>query len=932
MNVDQVVTAAEFRQRAEEISRETIAQMPEDLAALSPEATPRTLHELRVHQIELELQDEELRRAQVELEAARARYFDLYDLAPVGYCTVSEPGVILEANLTLGNLLGVARGALVEQPLARFIVREDADIFYLLNKQLLATQSADSTSAPQASLLFRQGGSLREAASAGQAGRSLSCELQMMRGDGTAFWAHLEATAAQDPSTSSGQAAEGTPTVRLVLSDVTTRKQAEAALRESEEQHRAILQAAMAGFWLVDTQGHLLEVNEAYCRMSGYSVDELLTMRISQLEAAETATATAAHIQKVLAGGGNRFESRHQRKDGSVFDVEISFQLRPVDGGQLVVFVDDITARKRAQVELNAERAHYFGFYNLAPVGFVTVSEPGVILEANLPLATLLNVAPGSLPQQPLSGFVFKEDADRFHLLHQQLFRTGESQSCELRMVKHAGPPFWVQLAATIVQAGGDAPVSRMVLSDITARKQAEAEHETLAAQTRHLQKVEGLDRMAGAIVHHFNNQLMAVMGNLELAMNDLSNNSGPGMFLTNAMQSARKAAEVSGAMLTYLGQSMGKQQPLDFSGACHQSLPLLRAALPPGVALETDLPSPGPSIRANANQIRQMLTNLVTNAWESMGDGQGVIRLTVKTVSPAEMPTAGHSPIAWQPHASAYVCLEVADAGCGIPDEDIEKLFDPFFSRKFTGRGLGLSTVLGIVRALDGTVTVESEPGRGSVFRVFLPLLVAGASVKGREGQERGPGSLPSASSRDDRQFQPLALAAPIPPPVPRAPKRAGGATLLVVEDEPGVREVVTRALERFGFSVLVAEDGVAAMEVFRLHRDEIDCVLCDVSMPRMNGWETLTELRKLSPGIPVILASGYSEALVMEGHHSALPQTFLNKPYQFDALIHAIGQILPDAAPIRAERENLNRVGPRRSSGHGCGRKPADNNGGPA
>jgi PAS domain S-box-containing protein len=187
--------AAELRRRAEEMARGKAAQAPENLAPLSPEETRRTLHELRVHQIELEMQNEELRRAQAELDAARARYFDLYDLAPVGYCTVSEQGLILEANFTAATLLGVARGALVMQPFSHFILRDDEDIYYLLCKQL------SKTGAPQ------------------------MCDLRLVRRDATAFWVRLQVTAAED--------AGGAPVGRVVMSDITASKRAEEALRES---------------------------------------------------------------------------------------------------------------------------------------------------------------------------------------------------------------------------------------------------------------------------------------------------------------------------------------------------------------------------------------------------------------------------------------------------------------------------------------------------------------------------------------------------------------------------------------------------------------------------------------------------------------------------------------------------------------------------
>jgi PAS domain S-box-containing protein len=200
-----------LRKRAEKIVRKKAAQSPENPEALSPEETRRTLYELRVHQIELEMQNEELRRTQLELDAARARYFDLYDLAPVGYCTLSEQGLILETNLTAAALLGVPRGALVKQPITRFILKEDQNIYYLHRKHLFETHSASS----------------------GQAGEPQVCELRMVKKDGTAFWTRLEATAAQND--------DGAMVCRTVMSDITERKEAEEKIRASLKEKEVLL-------------------------------------------------------------------------------------------------------------------------------------------------------------------------------------------------------------------------------------------------------------------------------------------------------------------------------------------------------------------------------------------------------------------------------------------------------------------------------------------------------------------------------------------------------------------------------------------------------------------------------------------------------------------------------------------------------------------
>ena len=288
----------------------------------------------------------------------------------------------------------------------------------------------------------------------------------------------------------------------------------------------------------------------------------------------------------------------------------------------------------------------------------------------------------------------------------------------------------------------GDSVIGRVwSFRDVTQRKQAEAKKAALEAQNRQLQKAESLGRMAGAIAHYFNNQLGVVIGNLELAMVELPQGARPYENITSAMEASNKAAKMSGLMLTYLGQSFDKREAMDLSDACLRSLPMLQAVMPENVVMETDLPSPGPIIMANTNQIQQVMTNLITNAREAAGDNRGTIHLSVRTVSPADIPASQRFPIDWQPQDNAYACLEVKDAGAGIADKDIEKLFDPFFSSKFTGRGMGLAVVMGIVRAHSGVITVESKSNRGSTFRVFFPVSV--------EEEDKAAPSSPAVSPR---------------------------------------------------------------------------------------------------------------------------------------------------------------------------------------
>ncbi len=293
-----------------------------------------------------------------------------------------------------------------------------------------------------------------------------------------------------------------------------------------------------------------------------------------------------------------------------------------------------------------------------------------------------------------------------------------------------------------------------------------------------------------------------------------------------------------------YLGQTFGKHEPLDFSEICRISLNKLRVITPQKVDVKVDFPFSGPTIKASARQIDQVLSHIMTNAWESLRDEGGTLHLTIKILTQAEILVPNRFPLDWQPQDCRYVCLEVTDTGCGIDENDIEKIFDPFFTTKFLDRGLGLPVVLGIVRAHCGAVTVTSKVGCGTVMRVFFPVF-----------------AMENFQLPDYSTIREIA---------------AGGA-ILIVDDEPTILEIAQVALISFGFNVFTAKDGFDAVDVFQQHQESICCVICDLVMPGMDGWETLSALRHLAPGIAVILSSGYDQDEVMVGDHGEWPQFFL-------------------------------------------------------
>jgi PAS domain S-box-containing protein len=316
-------------------SDQTLRRRDEAMYKVNEDTTPEKLsfeekrlyHELQVHQIELELQNEELRSAKAKLEDLYRRYFDLYDMAPLSYFSLDCNGVILNANLTAASLLSTDRVTLVNQPIKQFILNEDQEIFDMhCNQQL-------ETGGPQ------------------------EYELRMIKTDGTQLWAHLTTTLLQNQFMESGQVADSVEVFRIGLLDITLRKQAEMEHREIEERHRAAVQTTMDGYWLMDMQGQLLEVNDTYCRISGYSKQELLGMRTPDLEVAESVDEIAFRIKTIQENGKHKFEARYRNKDGSILDVEVSAQHLPIDGGRIVAFLSDITRRKQDEKELQKKNA-----------------------------------------------------------------------------------------------------------------------------------------------------------------------------------------------------------------------------------------------------------------------------------------------------------------------------------------------------------------------------------------------------------------------------------------------------------------------------------------------------------------------------------------------------------------------------------------------
>ena len=546
-------------------------------------------------------------------------------------------------------------------------------------------------------------------------------ELNFRRKDGTKISCEVSSSVFKDKN--------GNERTSMIVRDITERQRVVAALRESEERYHRITEAVTDYIYTVHVaDGHATETTHGpgCLAVTGYETHEFTNDHFLwyHMVLKEDRPLVEKQARRILAGEDPPpIEHRITHKNGSIHWVRNTFVPHRDMHGTLTAYdglIQDITARKQAEKAVAALALRNQTLLQTASDGIHVLDEQGNVVEANSAFCNLLGYTREETLQLNVS------DWDRRWSREELLVRIGElikhPAVFETRHRRKDGTLREVEINGIGVSLEGQNYLYASA-RDITGRKQAEANKEKLAAQNQQLQKAESLGRMAGAIAHHFNNQLQSVMLRLELAINDLPRHIEPVESLTEAMISARKAAEMSTLMLTYLGQTSDKSEPLDLAEVCTRSLAQLRVVMPQNVTLQTDLPSPGPNIYANSPQIQQVLLNLVTNAWEACGDELCSIRLVVKTVSAAGISSVNRFPLDWQPADTTYACLEITDAGGGIEAQDVEKLFDPFFSSKFTGRGLGLPVVLGIVRVYHGAVTVDSQPGQGSIFRVFLPI-----------------------------------------------------------------------------------------------------------------------------------------------------------------------------------------------------------------
>ena len=434
----------------------------------------------------------------------------------------------------------------------------------------------------------------------------------------------------------------------------------------------------------------------------------------------------------------------------------------------------------------------------------------------------------------------------------------------EERFAHPDGERTFLTVKVPLLDVEGNATALCGVATDITARKHDEEERVELASRAQHAQKLESLGALAGGIAHDFNNLLLTILGNASLAREDAEPGSRLARQLTDVEEAATRASQLCKQLLAYSGKGRFVMQALDPNQRLREVVHLLDVAVTRGATIHLDLEPDLPAVLGDPAQFDQALMNLVTNGSEAIGDRRGVISIETGRV---DLEAGGLDAMlhAERSEPGPYVRVAVSDTGCGMEASELQRVFDPFYTTKSTGRGLGMAAVLGIVRGHGGAIRGRSEPDRGATFELFFPAA---------EGIE----------------------AAPTPRPELTGEWRGHG-TVLVVDDEASIRALVRGILEPLGFRVRTASDGDEALRLFVQHEQEVTLVLLDLTMPVLSGEETFRALQRIRGDVPVILTSGYSRTDMADRFTGTGLAGFLQKPYRPGELVAAIRHALEHA-----------------------------------
>lgn len=523
----------------------------------------------------------------------------------------------------------------------------------------------------------------------------------------------------------------------------------------------------------------------------------------------------------------------------------------------------ELARRTEAEGALRESEERYRRLTDNAFDLIIELDSDGRVLYASPNHRDVLGYEPDEITGRSSYGLLHPDDRDEVLQLFEMLLVSDLDRQIVTRIRHKDGSWRWFESSGNAYALPTGEMRAVIISRDVTERKQAQMQQEKLEAQMQQTQKLESLGVLAGGIAHDFNNLLVPILGNARLAESELEPGSPVGPFVERIATAAVRTSELTTQLLAYAGQGKLTTRSLDVCELLREMGELLHTAMSRKVELRYELPDALPPVEGDPTQLRQVILNLIINASEAIGDAPGVVTIGAGTLE-VDGDRLGDAYLGADLPDGSHIYLDVRDTGCGMDEETRSKIFDPFFTTKFTGRGLGLAALLGIVRAHGGAVGVDSEPGRGTRVRLLLPQ-GSGAA----EAEENALACL--------REWR-------------------GSGTILVVDDEESVIDLLEHVLPRSGLSVITARDGKEAVERFREHAPTIAAVLLDLTMPEVGGAEAFVEIRRIRPDARIILSSGYSVVDVAARLGGQKADGFLQKPYEPQALIQKLRELLEE------------------------------------
>lgn len=508
---------------------------------------------------------------------------------------------------------------------------------------------------------------------------------------------------------------------------------------------------------------------------------------------------------------------------------------------------------KKYKTQLERARDQYWHLFNNAPVGYLILDRQGMIIKVNMTFVRMI-----AEPQEKLLGkafrkFICDEDQNGFVAKFKSFFLQPSGKTLEVCMKNTSGATFWVMMTGTVYNDGPEGLEQVLVnIADVTDRKSLEDERKKLEERMNHFQRLESLGILAGGIAHDFNNLLTIIRGNSEISLMSKLLPVDLRKYLAEIVDATDRASKLTNQMLAYAGHGLINRKQTDVSHEINALVPLINSSIAPGVELKLDLHSDCMT-ECDLSQLQQVIMNTVINGSEAIEDAAGEIEVKsyLTTISSDFDESFVCVP---EKLADRYVCLEIRDTGVGMSKDIVGKLFDPFFSTKFTGRGLGMASVLGIIKRHFGAISLVTSPGRGSIFKFFFPAQLTGQKDKNVIKE-----------SEDLSSFKGHAL---------------------ITEDEPIIRRLMENFLKNMGFEVTCVENGREGAEFLKQNPQNLVLAIIDMVMPEMDGKEFYGLLRRKFSTVPVVFCSGYSSEYVPEKIRNDVNTGFVQKPFSWKSV----------------------------------------------